>query len=290
MTRSLAALCVVAAVLAGASSCSSAAPPEPPKKYALTGQVLAINAERQELTVKHDDIPGFMPAMTMTYPVFPTAQLEGRTPGELIAATLEVQDYTGRLTEIRRTGTAPLPSESEVAMAAGLLSEGDEVPDVALIDQNDQRRSISEWRGHLTLITFIYTNCPLPTYCPLMDQNFATLQRAISEDSRLKGQVRLVSVTFDPETDTPQVLATHAARLKADPAVWTFLTGDRVTIHRFAGRFGVSVLRPDGEQEINHNLRTALVGRDGRVRKFYSGTEWTPSTVLNDFRSAASAP
>jgi protein SCO1 len=263
---------------------------EPPRRYALTGQILAVNAERQELTVKHDDIPNFMPAMTMTYPVSSKALVDGRVPGELIAATLEVQDATGRLTEIRRTGTAPLPSDSEVAMAAGVLTEGDEVPDVALIDQSDQRRSFAEWRGHLTLVTFIYTSCPLPTYCPLMDQNFATLQRAVAEDAQLKAQVRLVSITFDPETDTPKVLAAHAARLKADPAVWTFLTGDRVTVHRFAGRFGVGVIRPEGVSEINHNLRTALVGRDGRFRKVYSGSEWTPSIVLADLRSAVAAP
>ncbi len=280
-------VCLLLVVAIAAAGCTSA---EPPRRYELTGQVLAINQERQELTVKHDDIPNFMPAMTMTYPVASKALLDGRVPGELIAATLEVQDATGRLTEIRRTGTAPLPSESEVAMAAGVLTEGDEVPDVALVDQTDQRRSFSEWRGHLTLVTFIYTSCPLPTYCPLMDQNFATLQRAVAEDGRLKGQVRLVSVTFDPERDTPKVLAAHAARLKADPAVWTFLTGDRVTVHRFAGRFGVGVIRPEGVTEINHNLRTALVDRDGRIRRFYPGSEWTPSTVLADLRSAVAAP
>jgi protein SCO1 len=280
-------VCLLLFVAIGAAGCTSA---EPPRRYELTGQVLAINQERQELTVKHNDIPNFMPAMTMNYPVSSRALLDGRVPGELIAATLEVQDANGRITEIRRTGSAPLPSESEVAMASGVLTEGDEVPDVALVDQTDQRRSFSEWRGHLTLVTFIYTSCPLPTYCPLMDQNFATLQRAVAEDGRLKGQVRLVSITFDPERDTPKVLAAHAARLKADPAVWTFLTGDRVTVHRFAGRFGIGVIRPEGATEINHNLRTALVDRDGRIRRFYSGSEWTPSTVLADLRSAVAAP
>ena len=287
MKRISAFVCLLASFVSVSTSCTSA---EPPRRYQLTGQVLGVNAERQELTVKHDDIPNFMPAMTMTYPVASTAELEGRVPGELIAAVLEVQDSTGRLSAIRRTGTAPLPSESEVAMAAGVLAEGDEVPDVALIDQANRRRSFSEWHGHLTLVTFIYTSCPLPTYCPLMDQNFATLQRAIAEDARLKGQVRLVSMTFDPETDTPSVLAAHAARLKADPAVWTFLTGDRVTLHRFAGRFGVGVIRPEGVKEINHNLRTALIGRDGRIRRFYTGSDWTPSMVLADLRSAAAAP
>jgi protein SCO1 len=280
-------VCLLLSLAIATAACTSA---EPPRRYELTGQVLAINAERQELTVKHNDIPNFMPAMTMSYPVSSKALLDGRVPGELIVATLEVQDATGRLTEIRRTGTAALPSANEVAMATGVLTEGDAVPDVSLIDQSDQRRSFSEWRGHPTLVTFIYTSCPLPTYCPLMDQNFATLQRAIAEDARLKGQVRLISITFDPETDTPNVLAAHAARLNADPAVWTFLTGDRVTVHRFAGRFGVGVIKPEGATEINHNLRTALIDRDGRVRKFYSGNEWTPSTVLTDLRSAVAAP
>jgi protein SCO1/2 len=278
---------VVIGLVAVVSACTS---PEPPRRYQVTGQVLAVNAERQELTVKHDDIPNLMPAMTMTYPVSSKSLLEGRVPGEVIAATLEVQDATARLTEIRSTGTAPLPSESEMAMAAGALVEGDEVPDVALVDQSERRRSFSEWRGRLTLVTFIYTSCPLPTYCPLMDQNFATLQRAVAEDPQLKREVRLVSVTFDPEIDTPKVLAAHAARLKADPDVWTFLTGDRVTIHRFAGRFGVGVIRPEGAKEINHNLRTVLIGRDGRIRKLYSGSEWTPSTVLADLRAAAATP
>jgi protein SCO1/2 len=226
----------------------------------------------------------------MTYPVSSKALIDGRVPGDLIAATLEVQGSSGRLTEITRTGSAPLPSESEVAMASGALAEGDAAPDVALIDQSDRRRALSEWRGSLTLVTFIYTSCPLPTYCPLMDQNFATLQRAIVEDPRLNGQVKLISVTFDPDTDTPKVLAAHAARLKADPDVWTFLTGDRVTIHRFAGRFGVGVIRPEGAKDINHNLRTALIGRDGRIRQFYSGSDWTPSTVLSDLRAAVATP
>jgi protein SCO1/2 len=273
-------------VILAAAGCREA---DPPRQYPLTGQVLAVHAERQELTVKHEDIPNFMPAMTMTYPVAP-ALLEGRKPGELIAATLEVRDSTGRLIDIRSTGSAPLPSESEIAMASNPLAEGDEVPDVALIDQSNRRRSFSEWRGSLTLVTFIYTSCPIANFCPLMDQNFATLQEAIAEDPLLEGQVRLVSVSFDPDTDTPEVLAKHAARRRADPAVWTYLTGDRVTVQRFAGRFGVSVLEADGATDITHNLRTALIGRDGRIVRFYSGNDWTPSTVLADLRAARARP
>lgn len=276
--------CVIALVAVLAAGCSRG---EPPRRYPLQGQVLAVHTDRQALTVKHADIPGFMPGMTMTFPVAAPKLMEGRAPGETITATLEISESTGRLVDIVHVGTAPLPADSnEVAVASGVLAVGDELPDAALIDQADRRRSLSEWKGTPTLVTFIYMRCPLPTFCPLMDQNFAAIQRAVADDDTLRGRVRLVSVSFDPEHDTPAQLSRHAAKLKADPAVWTFLTGDRVTIDRLAGRFGVGVIRTaDGSKEITHNLRTTLIGADGRVAKIYSGGDWTPRTALADLRN-----
>jgi protein SCO1/2 len=263
----------------------------PARQYPLKGQVLAVNTERQEITIKHDDIPNLMPGMTMSFPVASADLLKGREPGELVTATLEVTDAMGRLTSITRTGFTALPANSNQAeLAAGLLKVGDPAPDVALVDTRNRRRSFAEWRGTATLVTFIYTNCPLPNFCPLMDQNFATLQRAIAEDATLRGRVRLLSVSFDPERDTPDVLAAHAARFKADPAVWEFVTGDRVAIDRFAAKFGVGLLRADGETEITHNLRTTLIGADGRIVKIYSGNDWTPGTVLADLRTTVRRP
>jgi protein SCO1/2 len=259
----------------------------PPKQYKLTGQVLAVNAEYNAITVKHDDIPDYMPAMTMTYSVATKTLLEGRKPGELITGTLEVGDGGPKIVAIAHVGEAPLPPENEVGMASGLLEVGEIVPDVALIDQHDQRKSFNDWRGSFTLVTFIYTRCPLPNFCPLMDQNFAALQRAIAKDPALSGRVKLLSISFDPEFDTPAVLSAHAARLKADPAVWTFATADRVTIDRIAGKFGVNVVRtPADPAQITHTLRTTLIDRDGRIVKFYTGNDWTPGAVLADLREA----
>lgn len=223
----------------------------------------------------------------MTFPVATKELLTGRTPGELISARLEIGDAEGTLTEITRVGMAALPAGTNaVAVASGMLAVGDLLPDIALIDQHDRRRALSEWHGAMVLITFIYTRCPLPTFCPLMDQNFVTIQRGVEEDAVLRGRVKLVSISLDPEYDTPGVLAAHAARLKADPAVWTFLTGDRVTIDRAAGRFGVGVLRnPTVPTDITHNLRTVLAGADGRVVKIYASNDWTPGTVLSDLRA-----
>jgi protein SCO1/2 len=259
---------------------------DPPKQYEMTGQVLAVHADRNELTIKHDDIPGYMPGMTMNFPVEAGTLMIGREPGELIAATLEVDGLIGRIVALRRTGMAPLPdTTNEVAMAGGILGPGDEMPDAALLDQTDRRRTLSEWRGTPVLVTFIYTRCPLPNYCPLMDRHFVSLQRSVAADAGLAGKLNLISISFDTDYDTPEVLAAHAKTLDADPATWTFLTGDRVTVERLAARFGVGVIRgPEGETEITHNLRTALFAADGTLVKMYPGSDWAPRTVLADLR------
>src|ERR1051326_8155596 len=122
-------------------------------------------------------------------------------------------------------------------------------------------------------MTFIYTRCPLPTFCPLMDRHFAAMQTPIKEDPALKG-VHLVTVTFDPATDTPPVLKKHAKALNADLSRWTFLTGDRDAIDRFAARFGVSVSRAMNDpNDITHNLRTVIIDKDGKLVKSYTRSE-----------------
>lgn len=276
-------LTALAAALAAPAivACSG---PEAARQYVLSGQVLAVHPERQQVTIKHNDIVNYMPAMTMSFDVAAPKLLDGLAPGDLVTATLEVSASLGRLTSVVETGTAPLPDPATLPVA--MLGVGDEIPDAAFVDQQDRRRSLAEWRGTPTLITFVYTRCPLPTFCPLMDQNFATIARSAAEDPALAGRVRLVSISFDPDHDTPAVLAAHAAKFKADPAVWSFLTGDRVTVDRIASRFGVSVMRGAAPaDEITHNLRTFLVGAGGRVVKIYTGTEWTTARVLADLRA-----
>jgi len=288
----------VAAALAlvGAISCSRPAPTQAPpaskaKRYAISGQVLVVNAAKQSLSIKHGDIVGYMPAMTMTFQVARADLMQGREPGELIAGTLEVDDTAGRIVEITRTGTAPMPDRaSPTSMAASVLDEGDTAPDAALIDQDNRRRSFAEWRGTPTLVTFIYTRCPLPNFCPLMDRNFVAIQKQGAADPALKGQFKLVSISFDPDYDTPAVLKKHATSLGADPAGWSFLTADKVTIDRFAAKFGVGVVREgNAPGDTTHNLRTALIGADGKIRKIYGGSDWSVATVLADLRAATAA-
>ncbi len=291
MDRRVARARFAASAILAALALTACERPEPVRPYPLRGQVLAVHLDKQQLTVKHEDIPGFMPGMTMSFPVATPALLAGREPGELVYATLEVTGTLGRLTKIERTGFSELPKDSNAAAIPGnLLAEGDELPDAAFIDQTNRRRSMAEWRGSVTLLTFIYTRCPLPNYCPLMDRHFAAIQTAVGRDPGLRDKVRLVTLSFDPEYDTPAVLAAHARKLNTDPAMWTMLTGDRATMDKFAARLGVGLVRPSGEPEITHNLRTALVGTDGRLRKIYSGNEWTPAKALEDIRAAVRRP
>jgi protein SCO1/2 len=265
---------------------SSAKPAANAKRYEVIGQILVVSPDKQTISIKHQDIVGYMPAMTMTFPVATKELMKDRVPGELITAILEVSPAEGKIVEITHTGNAPMPSRTNVAsLAEGVLEQGAEAPDAALIDQNNKRRSFSEWKGQPTLMTFIYTRCPMPNFCPLMDRNFVAIEKAGAADPSLAGKFRLVSVTFDPEFDTPAVLKAHAKKLGANETQWTFLTGDRLTVDRFASKFGVGIVR-EGPGDITHNLRTVLIGADGKLLMIYPGSDWSTKTVIDDLHEA----
>ena len=275
-------LCVVFA----ASACTKSNQ----RTFTLQGQVLAVEPTRKQLIIKHEDIKDFMPAMTMPYEVRDEKLLNGIAAGDLINATLVVVSNGAYLSAIKKVGEAPLekpPAEAPNPPASSgfeLLKPGEAVPDAAFVDQNDKKRRFSDFNGAPIVMTFIYTKCPLPTFCPLMDRHFATLQTSLKSDPALNA-VRLVTVSFDPITDTPAVLKAHARKLDADLSRWTFLTGDRDEIDRFAARFGVSISRAMNDaRDITHNLRTAIIGADGKVIKVYTGNDWSPAQILADLK------
>ncbi len=251
--------------------------------------MLAVADNHQQATINHEEIKGFMAGMTMPYNVHDPKQLEGIAPGDLINAKLIVLTNDAYLTDVKKVGQAPLPKAPADVPAPSassgfeLLKPGEAVPDTAFVDQDGRKRTFKAFKGMPVLVTFIYTKCPMPAFCPLMDQHFAAIQKKLKSDPALKGRVHLVSVSFDPLTDTPPVLKLHAAQVGADLKTWTFLTGDRDEIDKFASRFGVSVARSQTDQrDITHNLRTAIVDGDGKLVKVYIGNEWTPDQALAD--------
>ena len=281
---------LVAVVLAAVSLATTACGGSASREYPLQGQVLSVNADRTQANIEHDDIPGFMGAMTMSYKVRDSHQFEGLQPGDLITLTLVVVSSDAYLTDVRRVGAAPLAAESARATSASFefdfLTPGQEVPLTPFVDQDGQTRDFTSFRGAMTIVTFIYTRGPMPTFCPLMDRHFATIQVQTESDPELKS-LRLVSVSFDPLVDTPSVLKQHAEALGADPTRWTFLTGDRDEIDQFAKRFGVTIVRDSNELiDIAHSLRTAVIDAEGRLVKVYTGNEWTPDELLTYLRQS----
>ncbi len=285
---------VFAAVLAAFTACG---PRTPNRSYPVEGQVVAVTPDRSEATVKHGEIKGLMPAMTMPYRIKEKAELNAIKPGDVINGTLVILENDAYLTNVKRIGEAPLEQVPVEAAAAApsassgfeLLKPGETVPDSKFVDQDGRKKTFQAFRGSTVVITFIYTKCPLPTFCPMMDRHFVTLQEHLHDDPALK-KVHLVTVSFDPITDTPPVLKKHARELKADLSRWTFLTGDRDDIDQFAARFGVSIQRaPNDQRDISHNLRTAIVSPEGKLIKVFMGNEWTPADILEVLKPVANA-
>ena len=284
--RRLAAAGLLVTVLGGCKA-------ESARTYPLKGQILAIAGPtrpdgRREITVKHEDIPNFMPAMTMPYIVRPPAALDGLAPGDLFTATLVNENAELYLTDLKKTGHADLPADARAVKILDVMQPGDEVPDDLLQDQTGATRKLSDWRGRALAVTFVYTRCPLPDFCPLMDRQFAAAQRDAAADPQLRDRLHLLSITLDPSFDTPPILLAHARRAGADPTVWTFATGTPEDLDRFGSRFGVSVMRngPSGS-EVVHNLRTAILDPDGRLTTIFGGNDWSAADLLKELRRAA---
>jgi protein SCO1/2 len=260
------------------------------REYPLRGQILGVNQETRQLTIRHEDIPGYMPGMVMSFKLAKAEAIDRYKPGELITATLVVRDLDSEVKGITVTGSAPIDAASARGATTPLLAPGDLVPEGDFLDEHGRPRHLSEWRGSVVLLTFIYTRCPLPDFCPRMERQYLALQKQL-KDSGLAAHAKLVTVTFDPEYDTPAVLRRHATAIGSDPAVWRHLTGDLNAIERFAAQFGVSIIRnPADARDITHNLRTALIDADGKLVEIWSGIDWTADDALAAIRTVHPTP
>ena len=276
---------IFAVLIATALGAGCRRAPEP-KQYELTGQILAVRPERLEVLVKHDDIKGFMPAMTMPYKVNEAALLAGAAPGDLITATLVVGETDAHLSALRKTGHAAIetpPIEPEVS-ALEMGRKGAIVPDAPLVDEDGKARPLASYRGHRVALTFIYTRCPDVEFCPLMNQNFLAVQKIVAAAPDL-ADVQLVSISVDPEFDTPAVLKAQARRVHADPARWHFLVAPAAVPGQFAALFGVTATN-NGSPTIIHNLGTAVIDPEGRLVALHSTNQWTPAELVAELKAA----
>ena len=277
-------LLVVLLFLSGFTACSH----QPAaKRYELQGRVVAVDSGAHQLTIAHQDIPGLMEGMTMPFTVSnkDTWVFKSIAPGDHIQATLVLSDHA----ELQDVTFTKGDAESDGTSALRIPQPGDEVPDFTLINQNGKSIRFQQFRGKPLLLTFIYTRCPFPDFCPRMSNNFAQILQQLQKDPKALGQAQLLSISIDPENDKPAVLRSYGERYvgRVDPrfAHWEFASGSSEQVRRVADYFGLAYNQKDGQ--IVHGLVTVLIGKDGRVAKVYSGNDWKSDQVAADFMVAS---
>ena len=228
-----------------------------------------------------------MEAMTMPFTVRDDWVFEKAAPGDKIVATLLVNGTESWLEDVVITKTSGQPTVEGSPGSLG-ANVGDPVPDFALVNQHNKPVHLSQYRGKALLLTFIYTRCPVPDYCTLMSNNFAMVDRELQKQPELYKQTHLMSVSIEPEYDTPAVLrsygASHTGRYEEEKFDhWEFVTGTKDQVKQMAQFFGLQYY-PTKDQII-HGLRTAIISPDGKVVKVYRGNEWKPAEVLEDLQA-----
>lgn len=270
---------------------ASAPAREPLRQFHLKGVIQRVDRARSEITVEHEAVPGFMDAMTMTFPVRDDPQVMGLlAPGDKIEATLSLQADKYWLEKILTKGFVPTPATGSAAAGSApgtvtpipnrSIAVGDSVPDFSLVDQTGATVRLSQMRGEPVAVTFLYTRCPIATACPMTTAKFSRL----AEMLKGKGYGRLLAVTVDPEHDTPEILAEYAKKAGADPKRWKFLTGSPKDVAEVASRFGI-LYYPERGQMI-HGQGVAVVDPRGRLATIYYGQTWEPEHILRDIEAA----
>jgi len=292
---------LLAALVVCAAACGRSEQPARAKsaaeRHTLKGVIRSVDSPKNEITVTHEDVPGYMAAMTMPFPVKDDPQVFAiLRPGDRIEATLVVDGDKYWLERVLTKGFVPTsgaPQFSAAGVSPGpegvvtpqpnrAVNVGEPFPDFTLTDQTGARVRLSDFRGQPVAVTFIYTRCPIATACPLTTAKFSKVDASMSQ----KGYGELLTLTLDPEHDTPKVLANYAKLAGANSKRWKFLTGNPRDVAEVASRFGI-LYYPDRGQLV-HGQGVAIVGPSGRLSTIYYGNEWQPEHIVRDMEKARS--
>jgi protein SCO1 len=279
-------LCLAGFAL-GISGCKKPAPPaQQAQRYHLVGKIVSIDHDQASIMVDGQEIVGFMSAMTMPYSVRDTKLLAPLAPGDEITADVVVDNNGAYLENIvvTKKGDGKGPTGTTYPPKAG-----DKVPDFALINQDGKRIHLSSYQGDVLLVTFIYTRCPFPDFCPLVSKNFSKIYASLSKDPSRGPKIRLLSISFDPAYDTPAVLRKYADTFRAttggDPFDrWQFAAIPPKELVGVANFFGL-YYNFDGAQ-VAHSLSTTVISPDGTVYKWYQDNDWKPDDLIEDATQA----
>ncbi|MGA8938845.1 MAG: SCO family protein [Acidobacteriaceae bacterium] len=266
-----------------------------PKQYPVRGTVISTDPSNGEVLLKHNAVPGLMPAMTMAYRLDNPSILSELHPGDLITATLLADHDAAGPTNLRLTNIdiiAQARPDYKPVVNYHVPAKGDDVPNFALLNQSGRKIDLKQFHGKVVLMTFIYTRCPLSDYCPRMSRNFATIDKTLQSDPALYKGTHLLSVSFDPTYDTPKVLRSYGEAYTGNYVNetfkhWEFAAPSLAELPKIEQFFDIGVT-PGKNGTLQHSLSTVVIGKDGKVFAFYPTNDWTTAEVLAQIHSAAS--
>jgi protein SCO1/2 len=253
------------------------------QRYSAKGIVLKVDLANRSLVASCDEIPGYMAAMAMPFSVRNAQELKGLAAGAAIEFTLVVDRTSSHIEDIHvrpyeNTEQDPLGARRLKILAAIAgpppapeIKTGDHVPDFALVDQNRQRVNLSQFSGKVVGVTFIYTTCALPNFCYRLSTNFGQLQKRFA--GRMGRDLVLLTITFDPVHDTPEVMEKYGRIWNADPKGWRLLSGPKVDVEKVCNMFGISFWQDEGL--MTHSLHTFLIDRNGVLAADLEGNKFS---------------
>ena len=264
------------------------------KRYDLKGKVVSVDREKKKATIDHDAIEGYMPAMEMEFPIHEDWVWDDLIPGSEIRATLVVDNTAKDPYWLEKIGivAAPRPGQPAPPVDERFAQIGKEIPDFQLTNQDGKRISMKDFRGRALAITFIYAQCPLPDYCIKMSLNFSDAANRIMNEPEARDKYRLLTISFDPERDTPAKLKEYGQGYlgkgaKPDFSVWQLAVGSDKEVRDVADFFGLRYeIDPNDKTQFNHSLRTAVISPDGKVTKIFPGNEWTANDLIREMKAA----
>lgn len=259
--------------------------------FEVKGIVKVVRPGRKEIEIKHEAIPGYMPAMTMPFDVKDTNELAGLRPEQPISFRLTVTDTDGWVDNIRTLGSAPALAASGSATnqpvhVAQTLQVGEPLPEYHFTNQLGQAITTTQFKGQALAITFLFTRCPFPTFCPRLANDFEESQQKLLNLQGGPTNWQLLTISFDPEFDRPSVLKAYALAHHYDPAHWSFATGDLGDVSAMGELFGLAFWH-DSTGSITHNMRTVIIDANGRLQRVFEGKDWNSAELAAEIVKAS---
>jgi protein SCO1 len=264
------------------------------KRYKLKGKVVSVDRAKKKAEIEHEEIPGYMTRMTMNFPIRADWVWDDLTPGAEITADLVVDEAAKEPYWLENIGIISAPKADQPAPPVDekFAQIGKDAPDFTLTNQDGKKISLADFKGKALAITFIYAQCPLPEYCIKMSKNFSDLANEVNANENLKDKIRLLSISFDPERDTPEKLKQYGIGYlgkdskATDFKVWQIAVGKDAEVKKIADAFGLRYEQDVNDKtQFNHSLRTIVISPEGKVTKILPGNEWSNAELLNELQT-----